>query len=213
MDKNNYGKIITQLREENNITLEGLANILLVTPDKMLQVENGEEVLTESEITLCANVLDASSAALKQGQYRPRILAVELEESLAKFQELYKVVAKSESSILDMLQELNPSERYKARYIDEQTATRTEGFAIYDSLAADYVKDIKGEPLMYATAKEAFTVVKKLEEQYEKKKNETENVTESVTPDITEKDQVKDWNTTDVLDEELESDKSVGIRM
>lgn len=107
----------------------------------MMRVEAGEEILTDSELTLCANVLDASSAALRKGEYRPRTTAAELEESLGKFQELYKAAAKSEAAILDMLQELNPSERYRGRYLDEQTATRTAGFAIYDSLTADYVRD------------------------------------------------------------------------
>lgn len=93
----------------------------------MMRVEAGEEILTDSELALCANVLDASSAALRKGEYRPRTTAAELEESLGKFQELYKAAAKSEAAILDMLQELNPSERYRGRYLDEQTATRTAG--------------------------------------------------------------------------------------
>ena len=164
MDKNVYGSLISRLRQNNNMTTQELANILLITPEKMMRVEAGEEILTDSELTLCANVLDASSAALRKGEYRPRTTAAELEESLGKFQELYKAAAKSEAAILDMLQELNPSERYRGRYLDEQTATRTAGFAIYDSLTADYVRDEKGEPLMYATAKEAFQAVKELEE-------------------------------------------------
>lgn len=181
MDKNVYGSLISRLRQDNNMTTQELANILLITPEKMMRVEAGEEILTDSELALCANVLDASSAALRKGEYRPRTTAAELEESLGKFQELYKAAAKSEAAILDMLQELNPSERYRGRYLDEQTATRTAGFAIYDNLVADYVRDEKGEPLMYATAKEAFQAVKELEEKYEQEKTASENVTESVT--------------------------------
>lgn len=93
----------------------------------MAQVEAGQELLTDSELTLCANVLDASSAALKKGEYRPRTVSAELEESLQKFQDFYKAAAKSEAAILDMLQEINPSERYRGRYLDEQTTTRTAG--------------------------------------------------------------------------------------
>ena len=161
---NLYGELIRKLRQDNNITQEELANILLITTEKMAQVEEGQQLLTDSELTLCANVLDASSAALKKGEYRPRTVSAELEESLQKFQDFYKAAAKSEAAILDMLQELNPSERYRGRYLDEQTATRTAGFAIYDELMADYVRDEKGEPLMYATAKEAFQAVKELEQ-------------------------------------------------
>ena len=178
---NLYGELIRKLRQDNNITQEELANILLITTEKMAQVEAGQELLTDSELTLCANVLDASSAALKKGEYRPRTVSAELEESLQKFQDFYKAAAKSEAAILDMLQEINPSERYRGRYLDEQTATRTAGFAIYDELMADYVRDEKGEPLMYATAKEAFQAVKELEEKYEQEKTVSENVTDSVT--------------------------------
>ena len=212
MDKNVYGSLISRLRQDNNMTTQELANILLITPEKMMRVEAGEEILTDSELTLCANVLDASSAALRKGEYRPRTTAAELEESLGKFQELYKAAAKSEAAILDMLQELNPSERYRGRYLDEQTATRTAGFAIYDSLTADYVRDEKGEPLMYATAKEAFQAVKELEERYQLEKSASENVTESVTPDVTDKIQAESEITPDITDEP-DIEQAAGLRM
>ena len=226
MDKNVYGSLISRLRQDNNMTTQELANILLITPEKMMRVEAGEEILTDSELTLCANVLDASSAALRKGEYRPRTTAAELEESLGKFQELYKAAAKSEASIydfkkaaekpepaiLDMLQELNPSERYRGRYLDEQTATRTAGFAIYDSLTADYVRDEKGEPLMYATAKEAFQAVKELEEKYEQEKTASENVTESVATDITDEISADSENTPDITDEP-DLEQTAGIKM
>lgn len=212
MDKNVYGSLISRLRQDNNMTTQELANILLITPEKMMRVEAGEEILTDSELTLCANVLDASSAALRKGEYRPRTTAAELEESLGKFQELYKAAAKSEAAILDMLQELNPSERYRGVYLDEQTATRTAGFAIYDNLAADYVRDEKGEPLMYATAKEAFQAVKELEEKYEQEKTVSENVTDSVTPDVTDKIQTESEITPDLTDEP-DIEQAAGLRM
>lgn len=214
MDKNVYGSLISRLRQDNNMTTQELANILLITPEKMMRVEAGEEILTDSELTLCANVLDASSAALRKGEYRPRTTAAELEESLGKFQELYKAAAKSEAAILDMLQELNPSERYRGRYLDEheQTATRTAGFAIYDNLAADYVRDEKGEPLMYATAKEAFQAVKELEEKYEQEKTASENVTESVTTDITDGISADSENTPDMTDES-DIEQTTGMRI
>ena len=161
---------------------------------------------------MCANVLDASSAALKKGEYRPRTVSAELEESLQKFQDFYKAAAKSEAAILDMLQEINPSERYRGRYLDEQTTTRTAGFAIYDELMADYVRDEKGEPLMYATAKEAFQAVKELEEKYEQEKTVSENVTDSVTPDVTDKIQTESEITPDLTDEP-DIEQAAGLRM
>lgn len=167
---NKYGTVIEHLRKQNNLSLEELANILLITPDKMLNVEQGMEKLTDGEIMLCANVLSASSSALKRGEYRPRSTEAELEESLKKFNELYKAAAKSEAAILDMLQEFSHSERYKAMYIDEPEKITTVGFAIYDSISLDYVKDEKGQPLMYPTAFEAFSVVKELEEKYQEEK-------------------------------------------
>ena len=193
---NLYGELIRKLRQDNNIT----------------QVEAGQELLTDSELTLCANVLDASSAALKKGEYRPRTVSAELEESLQKFQDFYKAAAKSEAAILDMLQEINPSERYRGRYLDEQTTTRTAGFAIYDELMADYVRDEKGEPLMYATAKEAFQAVKELEEKYEQEKTVSENVTDSVTPDVTDKIQTESEITPDLTDEP-DIEQAAGLRM
>ena len=111
-----------------------------------------------------------------------------------------------------MLQELNPSERYRGRYLDEQTATRTAGFAIYDNLAADYVRDEKGEPLMYATAKEAFQAVKELEEKYEQEKTASENVTESVTTDITDGISADSENTPDMTNEP-DIEQTTGMRI
>ena len=69
---NLYGELIRKLRQDNNITQEELANILLISSEKMAQVEAGQELLTDSELTLCANVLDASSAALKKGYRHER---------------------------------------------------------------------------------------------------------------------------------------------
>ncbi len=178
---NKYGTIIEQLREQENLTLEELANILLIKPEKMLAVEQGRENLSESEIILCANVLNASSGALKKGEYRPRVIAKELEENLSKFKDFYKAAAKSEAAILDMLQQFYPTERYKANYIEKPDETALVGFAIYDSVSADYVRDTNGQPLIYPTAYEAFSAVKELEEE-EKKENE-KNVTEPVTND------------------------------
>lgn len=34
MDKNVYGSLISRLRQDNNMTTQELANILLITPEK-----------------------------------------------------------------------------------------------------------------------------------------------------------------------------------
>ena len=47
---NLYGELIRKLRQDNNITQEELANILLITPEKMAQVEAGQELLTDSDL-------------------------------------------------------------------------------------------------------------------------------------------------------------------
>ena len=44
---NLYGELIRKLRQDNNITQEELANILLITTEKMAQVEAGQELLTD----------------------------------------------------------------------------------------------------------------------------------------------------------------------
>lgn len=44
MDKNVYGSLISRLRQDNNMTTQELANILLITPEKMMRVEAGEAI-------------------------------------------------------------------------------------------------------------------------------------------------------------------------
>ena len=95
---NLYGELIRKLRYDNNITQEELANILLITTEKMAQVEAGQELLTDSELTLCANVLDASSAALKKGEYRPRTVSAELDGESSEISRFLQGCSKIRSS-------------------------------------------------------------------------------------------------------------------
>ena len=176
-ENNKYGDLIEKLRTTHNISQETLANILLINTDTLSNVERGKIQLTDSQLSICSNIFDVSKFALENGEIRPRIKHAELQFNLDKLMEQYKEAMESQAFMLDIIQELNPYERYKAQYSDIQE----HNVYVY---------------FVYDTAKEALEAARKMDELYVTKevdknisdKSKVENkdnyVTESVTQEL-----------------------------
>lgn len=188
--ENKYGGLIEKLRTTHNISLDALANILLVNTDTMNAVENGKAQLSDSQLNMCSNIFDVSKFALENGEIRPRIKHAELQFNLDRLMEQYRESLESQAFMLDVIQELTPSKRYKAQYSDLK-GYDVYGYFVYDTLKEEIVKDENNIPVKYDTAKEALEAARQLDELYKEKqldkemkgKSSKENVTDSVTQD------------------------------
>ena len=187
--ENKYGGLIEKLRTTHNISLDALANILLVNTDTLKAVENGKAQLSDSQLNMCSNIFDVSKFALKNGEIRPRIKHAELQFNLDRLMEQYRESLESQAFMLEAIQELTPAKRYKAKYLDLKDVY---GYFVYDTLKEEIVKDENNVPIKYDTAKEALEAARQLDEIYKEKQPdiemenkaiEKENVTESVTKD------------------------------
>ena len=188
MNINQYGKIIEMLRSEHGISQDTLANILLINTDTLQAVEKGTAQLSDSQLNMCANIFDVSKFALKNGEIRPRVKRAELQFNLDKLLEQYKEAVKSQSYMLEAIQQAAPSERYEARYSELQEYY-IQGYFVYDTLTEDFVRDKDNFPVKYDTAKEALDAARQMDELYinttqdknMSADNKDVNVTESVT--------------------------------
>lgn len=188
MNINQYGKIIEMLRSEHGISQDTLANILLINTDTLQAVEKGTAQLSDSQLNMCANIFDVSKFALKNGEIRPRVKRAELQFNLDKLLEQYKEAVKSQSYMLEAIQQATPSERYEARYSELQEYY-IQGYFVYDTLTEDFVRDKDNFPVKYDTAKEALDAARQMDELYinttqdknMSADNKDVNVTESVT--------------------------------
>lgn len=188
MNINQYGKIIEMLRSEHGISQDTLANILLINTDTLQAVEKGTAQLSDSQLNMCANIFDVSKFALKNGEIRPRVKRAELQFNLDKLLEQYKEAVKSQSYMLEAIQQAAPSERYEARYSELQEYY-IQGYFVYDTLTEDFVMDKDNFPVKYDTAKEALDAARQMDELYinttqdknMSADNKDVNVTESVT--------------------------------
>lgn len=95
INNNQYGKIIERLRSEHGISQDTLANILLINTDTLQAVEKGTVQLSDSQLSMCANIFDVSKFALENGEIRPRIKRAELQFNLDKLLEQYNEAVKS----------------------------------------------------------------------------------------------------------------------
>lgn len=189
--ENKYGGLIEKLRITHNISLDALANILLVNTDTLNAVENGKAQLSDSQLNMCSNIFDVSKFALENGEIRPRIKHAELQFNLDRLMEQYRESLESQAFMLEAIQELTPAKRYKAQYSDLK-GYDVYGYFVYDTQKEEIVKDENNQPVKYDTAKEALEAARRLDELYkekqldiemESKAIEKENVTESVTKD------------------------------
>lgn len=190
MNINRYGKIIERLRSEHGISQDTLSNILLINTDALQAVEKGTAQLSDSQLNMCANIFDVSKFALENGEIRPRVKRAELQFNLDKLLEQYKEAVKSQSYMLETIQQAAPPERYEAKYSELQEYY-IQGYFVYDTLTEDFVRDKDDFPIKYDTAKEALDAARQMDELYKNatqdktvsadNENKDVNVTESVT--------------------------------
>lgn len=162
---NKYGNVITSLRQEKGMSQDVLANILLMLPEQYAAVERGAAELSETQMNLCANVFNISADALKNGDIKPRATTAELLDGLSRFAKLYKSAVESEAYILEILQQFQSPSRYTAEYSEDKNIY---GFFVFDTQSDDFVRDEKGNPLCYETAKAALEAAGKFEADYKK---------------------------------------------
>lgn len=209
-ENNKYGDLIEKLRTTHNISQETLANILLINTDTLSNVERGKIQLTDSQLSICSNIFDVSKFALENGEIRPRIKHAELQFNLDKLMEQYKEAMESQAFMLDIIQELNPYERYKAQYSDIQEHN-VYGYFVYDTVKQDFVRDNSNMPAIYDTAKEALEAARKMDELYvtkefdknisDKSKAENENKDNDVTESVTQQEIASTINNLEYYDE------------
>lgn len=188
INSNNYGNLIEKLRTIHNISQDTLANILLINTDTLQAVEKGTAQLSDSQLNMCANIFDVSKFALENGEIRPRIKRAELQFNLDKLLEQYNEAVKSQSYMLEAIQQAAPPERYEAKYSELQEYY-IQGYFVYDTLTEDFVRDKHNFPVKYDTAKEALDAARQMDELYinttqdknMSADNKDVNVTESVT--------------------------------
>lgn len=190
INNNQYGKIIERLRSEHGISQDTLANILLINTDTLQAVEKGIVQLSDSQLSMCANIFDVSKFALENVEIRPRIKRAELQFNLDKLLEQYNEAVKSQSYMLEAIQQAAPPERYEAKYSELQEYY-IQGYFVYDTLTDDFVRDKDNFPVKYDTAKEALDAARRMDEFYKNatldkslsadNENKDVNVTESVT--------------------------------
>lgn len=209
-ENNKYGDLIEKLRTTHNISQETLANILLINTDTLSNVERGKIQLTDSQLSICSNIFDVSKFALENGEIRPRIKHAELQFNLDKLMKQYKEAMESQAFMLDIIQELNPFERYKAQYSDIQEHD-IYGYFVYDTVKQDFVRDNSNMPAIYDTAKEALEAARKMDELYvtkefeknisDKSKAENENKDNDVTESVTQQEIASTINNLEYDDE------------
>ena len=190
INSNNYGNLIEKLRTIHNISQDTLANILLINTDTLQAVEKGTAQLSDSQLNMCANIFDVSKFALENGEIRPRIKRAELQFNLDKLLEQYNEAVKSQSYMLEAIQQAVPPERYEAKYSELQEYY-IQGYFVYDTLTDDFVRDKDNFPIKYDTAKEEFDDARQMDELYKNaaldkslsadNENKDVNVTKSVT--------------------------------
>ena len=188
INSNNYGNLIEKLRTIHNISQDTLANILLINTDTLQAVEKGTAQLSDSQLNMCANIFDVSKFALENGEIKPRIKRAELQFNLDKLLEQYNEAVKSQSYMLEAIQQAAPPERYEAKYSELQEYY-IQGYFVYDTLTEDFVRDKHNFPVKYDTAKEALDAARQMDELYinttqdknMSADNKDVNVTESVT--------------------------------
>lgn len=201
---NVYGELITELRTEKEMSVEDLANIMLITPERLEKIETGRGWFSDSELNICANVLGVSAQGLKQGQRREKINPELIDQTFQEFVIHFREAQKSQAFMLEVLQELAPPVRYSAKYESPETMPQLQeyGFAVYDNKEEALVCNSEGTVQFYATAKEALDAAREMDRNY------THMLSEAVGPEPAEnlKEQIS-W-TEEAEEEKFMSDRA-----
>ena len=72
-ERNQYGLLFQNLRMEQGLSLEDMANIILVPVSFLQAVEEGQECLSSTDLNMAANVFGVSSEALELGEKKPAV--------------------------------------------------------------------------------------------------------------------------------------------
>ena len=70
-ERNHYGLLFQNLRLEQGLSIDDMANIILVPASFLQAVEEGQECLSSADLNMAANVFGVSKDALEQGQKEP----------------------------------------------------------------------------------------------------------------------------------------------
>ena len=70
-ERNHYGLLFQNLRLEQGLSIDDMANIILVPASFLKAVEEGQECLSSADLNMAANVFGVSKDALEQGQKEP----------------------------------------------------------------------------------------------------------------------------------------------
>ena len=123
-------------------------------------MEQGKSWFTDTELNMCANVFGVSPNALKFGDIVPRLMTVD--EKLAEVRNKISDAIKSQNDLLKIIQEFDKPNRYTAE-VYGNVPDVSIGFAIYDSVNDDYVRNEAGAVILYDTARDALIEVRNLE--------------------------------------------------
>ena len=116
-----FGEYITELYQANHYTRDEIANVLSVTPERMMEIETGADYPNEQESFLLENILHVDIARLKQGEVVIRKTDEEIEavitsilNYLGKTQKYIEVICKfieqfqKENSLKEDSEKLRP---------------------------------------------------------------------------------------------------------
>ena len=83
-ERNHYGLLFQNLRLEQGLSIDDMANIILVPASFLKAVEEGQECLSSADLNMAANVFGVSKDALEQGQKEPATRREDLQTLLGE---------------------------------------------------------------------------------------------------------------------------------
>lgn len=101
-----FGEHITELYQANHYTREEIANVLLVTPERMMEIERGVAYPNEQESFLLENILHIDIARLKRGEVVMRKTDEEIEAAMSSILEYLRKTQKNIDEIRKVIGKL-----------------------------------------------------------------------------------------------------------
>lgn len=110
-----YGTVIKEERLRQGISLDVLANILLLDSDAVEQVEKGQVELSDFRLNICANIFHLSKDSLMVGVRQVAISDLELRQELEKITQQLSDLMKTEKNLIKN----NESDEDHIAFVDE----------------------------------------------------------------------------------------------
>ena len=101
-----FGEHITELYQKNHYTREEIANVLLVTPERMMEIERGVAYPNEQESFFLENILHVDIARLKRGEVVMRKTDEEIEAAMTSILEYLGKTQKNIEEIRKVVEKL-----------------------------------------------------------------------------------------------------------